>query len=72
METLTINIKNKKDSKLIKDLLQRLNVGIDSHTQGEKNKFKSEKEFKSLAGIVKGQLISKANIRSIAWKNRNW
>ena len=75
METLIIQIRNKKDSDLIKKLLGRLDVEVQ-HPIGSssqlKNKFKSAKEFLSFAGSMKGQLISKEHLREISWKKRNW
>ena len=35
-----------------------------------KSKFKTEAEFRAIGGILKGQLISKEHLRSIAWKKR--
>jgi hypothetical protein len=37
-----------------------------------KGKFKSEKEFRALGGIARGQLISKEHLRSLSWKKRDW
>jgi hypothetical protein len=78
METLTINIKNKKDSRLIRELLDRLDISIER----EKSKGKFGKEFpkskltpddlRGMGGILKGQLISKEHLRSSSWKKRNW
>jgi len=73
METLIINIKNKKDSKLVKELLSRLDVDVtkskkESRKELPKSKFKSKKDFLSFAGSMKGQLISKDHIRNLSWK----
>ncbi len=75
METLVINIKNKKDSKLIKELLSRLDVEVEEtkeelRSKLPKSKFKSEEEFLAFAGSMKGQLISKEHLRSLSWKKR--
>lgn len=75
METLVINIRNKKDSKLIRELLDRLNIEVTKEKLGlqlPKSKFKSEKEFLSFAGSMEGQLISKDYLRKLSWKKRNW
>lgn len=77
METLVINIKNKKDSKLIRELLNRLDVSIE---QGQKEPRKilvpkkrlTANDLRKMSGIMKGQLISKEHLRSISWKKRNW
>ena len=86
----TINIKNKKDSKIIKALLSNFDVSIevDESTSAKKVEsrkpkrksenatvikgkgFKSKEELLSFAGSMKGQLISKEHLRSIAWKKR--
>ncbi len=75
METLVINIKNKKDSKLIRELLDRMNIEVTKEKlrqQLPKSKFKSKEEFLSFAGSMKGQLISKDYLRELSWKKRNW
>lgn len=75
METLVINIKNKKDTKLIKELLNRLDVKVgEKPTEkiAQKSKSKSEEEFRALAGIAKGLLISKDYLRNRSWKKRDW
>jgi hypothetical protein len=75
METLVINIKNKKDSKLIRELLDRMNIEVTKEKlrqQLPKSKFKSKEEFLSFAGSMKGQLISKDHLRELSWKKRNW
>jgi hypothetical protein len=36
-----------------------------------KSKLTAE-DLKAMGGILKGQLISKEHLRSIAWKKRNW
>lgn len=77
METITINIKNKKDSKLIRELLNRMDIEIEEskeklREQLPKSKFKSADELRALGGILKGQLISKEHLRSLSWKKRNW
>ena len=76
METLVINIKNKKDSKLIKELLSRLDVEIKGdkavlRKQIPKSKIKSPEELLAMGGILKGQLISKEHLRSLSWKKRS-
>ena len=66
METLVIQIKNKKDSDLIKKLLGRLDVEIQHEKESSfqsKSKFKSAKEFLSFAGSMKGQLVNKEHLR---------
>ena len=76
METLIINIKDKKDSKLIKELLSRLNVEIMKEKNVTKNltlaksRIKSIKDLKKMGGIAKGQLINKEHLTSLAWKKR--
>jgi hypothetical protein len=75
METFVINIKNKKDSKLIKELLNRLDVKIgakETEKMTHKSKSKSEEEFRALAGSAKGLLISKDHLRNLSWKKRDW
>ncbi len=78
METLVIQVKNKKDSKLIKDLALRLDATIEQQTLAEKrknlkkSKILTEEEFRAMGGIAKGQLISKEHLRSLSWKKRNW
>lgn len=76
METLVINIKNKKDSKLIRELLSRLDVEINDdkaalRKQIPKSKIKSSEELLAMGGILKGQLISKEHLRSLSWKKRS-
>ena len=77
METLLINIKNKKDSKLIKELLSRLDIEVSDEKeklrmQLPKSKIKSAAELRAMGGILKGQLISKEHLRSLSWKKRDW
>ncbi len=76
METLVIDIKSKKDSKLIKDLLSRLDISIrQEKTKGKKEALKSKltpEELAAMGGLLKGQLISKEHLRSLSWKKRNW
>jgi hypothetical protein len=76
METLIIQIKNKKDSRLIKELLSRLDVEVADKDKLRnalpQSKFKSKKEFLSFAGSMKGQLISKENLHNLSWKKREW
>jgi len=77
METLVINLKNKKDSKLIRELLDRMNIEVTAtkeklRQQLPKSKFKSADELRAMGGILKGQLISKDHLRNISWKKRNW
>jgi hypothetical protein len=78
METLTINIKNKKDSRLIRELLDRLDISIKKEKGKErlgreipKSKLTPD-DLRGMGGILKGQLISKEHLRSISWKKRNW
>ena len=71
METLVINIKNKKDSKLIKELLNRLDVEVEGDKaslrgQLPKSKIKSPEALIAMGGIMKGQLISKEHLRSMS------
>ncbi len=59
METLVINVKNKKDSKLIRELLDRMNIEVTATTeklrqQLPKSKFKSADELWAMGGILKG------------------
>jgi hypothetical protein len=75
METLLINIKNKKDSRLIKDLLSRLDVEVKADREKfqlklPKSKFKSAEELRAIGGTMKGRLISKEHLRSLTWKKR--
>ena len=67
METLTVNLKNKKDVKLMKELAARLNASIEKPESKKndlpKSKFKSEDELRAIGGIAKGQLISKEHLR---------
>ena len=76
METLVIDIKSKKDSKLVKELLIRLDISIRRDKSGGKKEVSKSKltpeDLKSMGGILKGQLISKEHLRSLAWKKRNW
>lgn len=77
MKTLVIHIKNKRDSKFIEEFLDRVGVEVDSKNQKlpqqlPKSKFKSEEDFRSFAGIAKGQLISKQHLRNLSWKKREW
>ena len=76
METLVIQIKNKKDSDFIKKLLGRLDVKVSNdkeklRQQLPKSKIKSADELRAMGGILKGQLISKEHLRSISWKKRD-
>jgi len=75
METLAINIKNKKDSKLIKESLTRPNVEVKVdkallRKQIPKHKIESPEELYAMGGILKGQVISKEHLRSLSWKKR--
>jgi len=77
MKTLVVDIKNEKDSEIIKKLLSVFDVKVTESkaTTGKrspKGKFKSEEEFLSFAGSMKGTLISKEYLREISWKKRNW
>ena len=76
METLLINIKNKKDSKLIKELLSRLDVEVNDNKEKlqrllPKSKIKSAAELRAMGRTHKGQLISKEHLRSLSWKKRD-
>ena len=76
METLVLNFKNREDLKLVRELASRLNAEVETSSAAErrknlqKSKFQSEEEFRSLAGIAKGQLISEDHLRSLSWKKR--
>ncbi len=75
METIMINIRNKKDSQFIKDLLSRLDVEIKEdkallRKNLGKSKIKSIDDLKAMGGIMKGQLISKEHLRNLSWKKR--
>ncbi|MFN6088195.1 MAG: hypothetical protein ACK47E_05565 [Cyclobacteriaceae bacterium] len=78
METLVLKFKSKKNYRLIKELASRLEGKADDTVKElkakelPKGKFKSEKEFRALGGIAKGQLISKEHLRSLSWKKRDW
>ena len=75
METLVIHIKTKKDSKVIKEFLDKLDVEVGEKEMKKKlpkSKVRSEAEFRLLAGIAKGQLISKQHLRNLSWKKREW
>ena len=70
-----INIRNKKDSQFIKDLLSRLDVEIKEdkallRKNLGKSKIKSIDDLKAMGGIMKGQLISKEHLRNLSWKKR--
>jgi hypothetical protein len=75
METIVINIRNKKDSQFIKDLLSRLDVEIKEDKESlrkslGKSKIRSIDDLKSMGGIMKGKLISKEHLRNLSWKKR--
>jgi hypothetical protein len=56
METLVINIKNKKDTKLIKELLNRLDVKMGekpTEKMAQKSNSKSEEESVRLLGLLR-------------------
>jgi hypothetical protein len=78
METLVLNFKSKKNYRLVKELASCLEANAESSSSEtkkkvlSKNKPQSEKEFRALAGIAKGQLISKEHLRSLSWKKRDW
>ncbi len=78
MNTLVLKFKSKKNYKLIKELasaLEEKEEGSSAEAKKKtltKSKLKSEKEFRALAGIAKGQLISKEHLRSLSWKKRDW
>jgi hypothetical protein len=74
METYTIKIKDKKHTPVVKAFLGKLKIELEGKPKEEKRKalpkgkFKSEEEFMSFAGSMKGLLISKEHLRNIAWK----
>lgn len=75
MNTLVLRFKSKKNYKLIKELASALEDKETSEARKKalrKSKSKSEKEFRALAGIAKGQLVSKEHLRSLSWKKRDW
>jgi hypothetical protein len=77
METLVLRFKNKKNYRLIKELAERLEGNAESSSLRERKKSlpKSKltaEDLKAMGGILRGQLISKEHLRSIAWKKRNW
>lgn len=79
METLILKFKSKKDYNLVKELMGRFSgVKIEEGEaskktmQRPKSKVKSEKDLLKFAGSMKGQLISKEHLRSLAWKKRDW
>jgi hypothetical protein len=77
METLVLRFKNKKNYRLIKELASQLedqkeNSGDSKKKLSQKRKPLTEKEFRAMGGIAKGQLISKEHLRSISWKKRDW
>jgi hypothetical protein len=78
METLVLKFKSKKNYRLVKELASCLEANSESSIPegGKKNsskrKIQSEKEFRALAGIAKGQLISKVHLRNLSWKKRDW
>jgi hypothetical protein len=77
METYTIKIKDKRHTPLVKAFLGKLDIALEEKPKEKdrkglpKGKFKSEEEFMSFAGSMKGLLISKEHLRSIAWKKRD-
>ncbi len=78
MESYTIKIKAKKHTPVVKAFLGKLNIELEGKSKEErrktlpKGKFKSEEEFMSFAGSMKGLLVSKEHLRSLSWKKRNW
>lgn len=77
METLVLRFKNKKNYRLIKELASQLEDQKENSTDPKKKllpkkKPLTEKEFRAMGGIAKGQLISKEHLRSISWKKRDW
>lgn len=78
METLILTFKSKKNYRLIKELAGRLEKNSENASPKAKlkslpkSKLQTEEEFRALAGIAKGQLISKEHLRSLSWKKRNW
>lgn len=76
METLIIHFKNKKHYELVKAMALRLDAAIENLTPEKrkerlpKSTFKSEEEFLSFQGSMKGQFISKEHLRSVTWKKR--
>jgi hypothetical protein len=77
METYTIKIKNKKHTPVVREFLEKLNITLEEKVIKRKKllprgKFKSEKEFLSFGGSMKGLLISKDHLRELSWKKRNW
>jgi hypothetical protein len=73
METLVINIRSKKDAKFVRELLDRMNITVSKKKlkQVAQKKFKSDDDFLSFAGSMKGKLISKEHLRESSWKKRN-
>ncbi|MFZ5973405.1 MAG: hypothetical protein ACOYXA_17605 [Bacteroidota bacterium] len=76
MRTLIINVVKKKDLKLIKELLDRLEIEVTENKttlrkQLPKSGFKTQKDFLKFAGSTHGELVSKEHIRSLAWKRRS-
>ena len=71
-----VKIKNKKDSRLIRALLDRLDVTFESKNKSRKlipkSTFASHEDFLSFSGSMKGQLVSKKNLRDLSWKKRSW
>jgi hypothetical protein len=77
MESYTIKIKDKKHTPVVKAFLGKLNIELEGKPKEErrktlpKGKFKSEEEFMSFAGSMKGLLVSKEHLRSIAIQTGN-
>jgi hypothetical protein len=76
METLVLTFKSKKNYRLVKELAALLEANKkDSPLESKrkslpKSKFKTNKEFLSFAGSMKGQLISEEYLRNLSWKKR--
>lgn len=74
---ILLRIKNKKHTPVVKAFLEKLNIALEEKANSKrkkvlpKGKFKSEEDFLSFAGSMKGLLISKEHLRSLAWKKRN-
>jgi hypothetical protein len=74
METYTIKLKDKKHIPVVKAFLGKLKIKLEEENKRKvlpRGKFKSEEEFLRFAGSMKGLLISKEHLRSIAWKKGN-
>ncbi len=75
-----LQFKSKKNYRLIKELAERLEDRIDPAQKGvaaakERKSSGSktgltEQELRNMGGMMRGQLISKAHVRSKSWKKR--